>query len=229
MALFSASEQTHCTLNICNSKWVTAACFWISTEVVYLQHCLVVTWCHVKLLPSQCMFCVHHTTMLWIVWCMHVSCIDSDVHSCFKLWSAMSQSSWIRLSWIMDKCYILLLLCANLQFHFIWSCLWWVHLCLAVTIHLHLWQDTSHATAVTWGWNGYWNDRQHRKLTLEKNTLLPFLLGLKPMTFQSWVHRATTELSPLPSFQVPKAWSYQCEIEIDSTFKLVLPMWYWKK
>ena len=24
----------------------------------------------------------------WIVWCMHVSCIDSDVHSRFELWSA---------------------------------------------------------------------------------------------------------------------------------------------
>ena len=42
----------------------------------------------------------------WIVWCMHVSCFDSDVHSCFELWSALSQSSWIRLY----KCYVLLLL-----------------------------------------------------------------------------------------------------------------------
>ena len=32
----------------------------------------------------------------WIVWCMHVSCIDTDVHSCFELWSALGQSSWIR-------------------------------------------------------------------------------------------------------------------------------------
>ena len=32
----------------------------------------------------------------WIVWCMHVSCIDSDVRSCFELWSAFNQSSWIR-------------------------------------------------------------------------------------------------------------------------------------
>ena len=32
----------------------------------------------------------------WIVWCMLVSCIDSDVHSCFELRSAFSQSSWIR-------------------------------------------------------------------------------------------------------------------------------------
>ena len=30
----------------------------------------------------------------WIVWCMHVSCFDCDVHSCFGLWSALSQSSW---------------------------------------------------------------------------------------------------------------------------------------
>ena len=31
-----------------------------------------------------------------IVWCMRVSCIDFDVHSGFELWSALSQSSWIR-------------------------------------------------------------------------------------------------------------------------------------
>ena len=28
--------------------------------------------------------------------CMHVSCIDSHVHSCFELWSALSQSSWMK-------------------------------------------------------------------------------------------------------------------------------------
>ena len=32
---------------------------------------------------------------------MHVSCIDSDVHSGFELCSALSQSSWIR-------CYIII-------------------------------------------------------------------------------------------------------------------------
>ena len=30
----------------------------------------------------------------WIVWCMHVSCIDSDVQSYLELRSALSQSSW---------------------------------------------------------------------------------------------------------------------------------------
>ena len=32
----------------------------------------------------------------WIVWCMPISCFDCDVHSRFELWSALSQSSWIR-------------------------------------------------------------------------------------------------------------------------------------
>ena len=43
------------------------------------------------------------------------------------------------------------------------------------------------ATAVTQGWNGYWNKSQHRKLTLEKKILPPLQQGLKPTTFQSWV------------------------------------------
>ena len=37
VTLFSASEQTHCPLVICNSEWVTVALhnmFWISTKVV---------------------------------------------------------------------------------------------------------------------------------------------------------------------------------------------------
>ena len=45
IALVSASVQTRCVLVICD--WmsdcrITHQCFWISTEVVYLQHCLAV-------------------------------------------------------------------------------------------------------------------------------------------------------------------------------------------
>ena len=46
-----------------------------------------------------------------------------------------------------------------------------VHACLAVTCHLHFWQndrDFLRATVVTRGWNGYRNRSQHRKSTLEK-------------------------------------------------------------
>ena len=54
-----------------------------------------------------------------------------------------------------------------------------VYACLAVTCHLHFWQndrDFLRATVVTRGWNGYRNKSQHRKSTLEKKILPPFLL-----------------------------------------------------
>ena len=49
-----------------------------------------------------------------------------------------------------------------------------VHVCLAVTCHLHFWQngqDLLHATAVIQECNWYWNMSQHRKLTMEKKIL----------------------------------------------------------
>ena len=48
-----------------------------------------------------------------------------------------------------------------------------VYACLAVTCHLHFWQndrDFLRATVVTRGWNGYRNKSQHRKSTLEKKS-----------------------------------------------------------
>ena len=68
-----------------------------------------------------------------------------------------------------------------------------VYVCLAVTCHLHFWQndlDILCATAVTWVWNGYRNKSQHRKLTLEKKIFPPLLLGLEPGTFRSRVRRS---------------------------------------
>ena len=55
-----------------------------------------------------------------------------------------------------------------------------VYACLAVTCHLHFWQndrDFLHATVVTREWNGYRNKSQHRKSTLEKKILPPFQQG----------------------------------------------------
>ena len=59
-------------------------------------------------------------------------------------------------------------------------------MCVAVTCHLHFWQnerDLLDATAVTRGWDGYRNKSQHRKLSLEKEFLPPLLPGLEPETF----------------------------------------------
>ena len=78
-----------------------------------------------------------------------------------------------------------------------------VYACLAVTCHLHFWQndrDFLHATVVIRGWNGYRNKSQHRKSTLEKKILPPFQQGFEPATFQSESGALTTELSP-PHFR----------------------------
>ena len=93
------------------STWVTSffiARIWISTKVVYLQHWH--GWCHVKLLPSRCKFCVHHAPC-----------------------------------------------------HFMQSHIHKVYTCLAVSCHLHFWQndrDLLRATEVTLGIKS-----KHRKLT----------------------------------------------------------------
>ena len=83
--------------------------------------------------------------------------------------------------------------CNNAPCHFMQSHIRKVYACLAVTCHLHLWQndrDLLRATAVTRGWNGHRNKSQHRKLTLEKKILPPPLQGLEPATFQSQVRRS---------------------------------------
>ena len=67
--------------------------------------------------------------------------------------------------------------------------------CLAVTCHLHFWQndrDLLRATAVTRGWNGDRNKSQHRQLTLEKNI------------FDHESGALTTELSPPPKLHAIK-------------------------
>ena len=79
--------------------------------------------------------------------------------------------------------------------HFMQSHICKVYACLAVTCHLHFWQndrDLLRATAVTRGWNIYQNKSQHRKSTLEKN--------LRPCIQES--SAVTTKLSPPPLFNL---------------------------
>ena len=85
--------------------------------------------------------------------------------------------------------------------HFMQSHIHKVYACLAVTCHLHFWQNDRgllRVTAVTRGWNGYWNKSQHRKLTLEKKILPLLLQGFEPMTFRSWVWRSNHWAIPAP-------------------------------
>ena len=86
--------------------------------------------------------------------------------------------------------------------HFMQSHIRKVYACLAVTCHLHFWQndrDLLHAaTAVTRRWIGYRNKSQHRKSTLEKKILPPLQQGFEPATFQSRVRRSNHWAIPAP-------------------------------
>ena len=76
-----------------------------------------------------------------------------------------------------------------------------MYACLAVTCHLHFWQndrDLLRATVVTRGWNGYRNKSQHRKSTPEKKILPPFQQGFEPATFQSRVRCSNHWAIPAP-------------------------------
>ena len=86
-----------------------------------------------------------------------------------------------------------------------------VYACLAVTCHLHFWQndrDFLRATVVTRGWNGYRNKSQHRKSTLEKKILPPFQQGFEPATFQSRVRRSNHWAIADPTVWRKKVWGF---------------------
>ena len=74
--------------------------------------------------------------------------------------------------------------------HFMQSHIRTVYVCLAVTCHLHFWQNDWGATAVTRGWNWYQDNSQLRKLTMKKKILWPLLQGFEPVTFQSRVQHS---------------------------------------
>ena len=96
-----------------------------------------------------------------------------------------------------------------------------MHVCLAVTCHLHFRQNDQdffflHATAVT-------TDTKIRfsteRVTLEKEILPPLLLGLEPTTFWSQVPRSNHWAIPTPCYsQYEKGkWCVQNIVELFST------------
>ena len=87
-------------------------CYCFIFLCIWLLWCSLCLICNHEMCPwsmycyTACLDCINCSRMCaclpafccWhlIVWSMHVSCIDSDVHSSFKSWSALSQSSSIR-------------------------------------------------------------------------------------------------------------------------------------
>ena len=93
--------------------------------------------------------------------------------------------------------------CHFMQSH-IRACVFSCNACLAVTCHLHFWQNDRgllRATAVTMEWNGYRNSR-HRKLTLEKKFSRRSSRDSNPRPFDHESDALTTKLSPLPGMDI---------------------------
>ena len=85
--------------------------------------------------------------------------------------------------------------------HFMQSHIGPVNACLAVTCHLHFWQndrDLLCATAVTWGWKGYRNKSQHSKLTLRRKFSSRSCRDSNPRPFNHESGALTSELSMPP-------------------------------
>ena len=71
-----------------------------------------------------------------------------------------------------------------------------MYVCLAVTCHLHFWQndwDLLCATTVTRGWNRYWNESAQK---IDPRMLLP---GFEPRTFWSQIRCCNHWAIPAPS------------------------------
>ena len=116
-----------------------------------------------------------------------------------------------------------------MSFYFMQSHIRRLHAWLAVTCHLHFEQndqDLLHATVATQWWNRYWNKSQHRKLTLQKKSLLPPLLTLEPATLGSQVQHSDRWAMPAPQ-------NYTGTREITTSGACVVACWdfppYWTK
>ena len=92
--------------------------------------------------------------------------------------------------------------------HFMQSHISKVYACLAVTCHLHFWQndrDLLRATVVTWGWNGYRNKSQHRSWPWRRKFSSRSWRDSNPRPFSHESGALTTEPSP------PQLCTLQCE------------------
>ena len=87
--------------------------------------------------------------------------------------------------------------------HFMQSHIRKEHACLAVTCHLHFWQndrDLSRATAVTRGWNDTEIKVSTESLPWREKKIPELLWGLEPATFKSRARRFNHWAIPAPQF-----------------------------
>ena len=87
--------------------------------------------------------------------------------------------------------------CTSLRYHFMQSYIHRVHACLAVTCHLHFWQNDRYHFTCYCG-NMELERIQKWESAHGENIFPPLLLGLKPATFWPRVRRSALKPFPLP-------------------------------
>ena len=158
-------------------------CFWLSTEVVYLR---ALTW----LVPHESAPVSAHSM---------VSARPYN-HALYHFMQPCTMSLHANrpdITALVDWAWSISLLT---YLHFMQSNICKVHACLAVTCHLHFWQndhDLLRAPAVTLGWNGYQNKSQHRSWPRTRKISRRSCRDSSPRTFDHVSGALTTELSPL--------------------------------
>ena len=149
-------ERTVCNhcWSVCLMKrtvWNDCWTVWLMQTTVW-NDCWSVEWSEQFPVIAWCSVLVHMICSLYeftLGWC-HVKCCCFGASSVYTIQP-----------------------CTRLECHFIQSHMGRVYACLAVTCHLHFWQndrDLLRATAVTRGWNGYRNESAQKVDPGEENS-----------------------------------------------------------
>ena len=111
----------------------------------FFKYLLFRGWCYVKQLPSRRTFCIFFIAFVFCLFCfvfLNIGCSEAGA-----TWNSCRLGA--RSVCTMQPC-------TSLHGHFIQSHIGRVRACLAVTCHLHFWQNDQDLLLKR-EWNGYWN------------------------------------------------------------------------
>ena len=159
LCLWKKTDGCNWSVLRCNPSCVT----------VWLQDCQQTT---LKSIYQQMLLSLHYTWWWW--WLLLYSAILRSSRltalACDSTWvtSFLKRAFEYPPKWCAYSvsAQVLCTPYSHASCHFMQSHIHKVYACLAVTCHLHFWQNDRNllrATAVTRGWNWYWNKSQHRK------------------------------------------------------------------
>ena len=132
-------------------RWAQSASQWQLHGIILCFRADPLCSSHMQLWMGGCSFAQHSSSVHW----------NDVLTALFGCYVAVATWNCCHL----NTCSVLC--------HFSWNHIRRVRVCLAMTCHLHFWQngqDVLRATMVTWGWNGYQNKSAWKVDPGEENT-----------------------------------------------------------